>query len=202
MKRGKMKRILSILFVATATALAGIAISQAASAPSRLPALGSRFSVLRSAKLAASTAVAPLPAATAKHVTEPGTLVSEYELEPAEAAYVEISVTTHAWVIPGRKGMCLAVPVFKGLSIATTCGSSASAEEGGLVMVRRPSSGPVVYGLAPDDASVTVTNEDGTSTDVPVTHNVFMYADPTAGAVTVHPRGGGEATTPIKPEGQ
>jgi len=196
-----MKRPLSIILVAIAAALGAIAVSQAASAPRRL-ARGARFSVLRSAKAAVSTAATALPASTAKYVTEPGTLASEYEIEPAGAAYVEINATTHAWVIPGRKGMCLVVPVWKGLSIDTSCGSTANAAGGSLVMILRPSSGPVVYGLAPDGASVTATNNDGTSKNVPVAHNVFMYAGPSAKAVTVHPQGGEEMTTPIKPEGQ
>jgi hypothetical protein len=210
MKGDKMKRALSIILVVSAAVLGAIAVSQAAST-SRHLARRAHFSVLRSANAAASTAAAALPASTAKYVTEPGTLAAEYEIEPAGAAYVEINATTHAWVIPGRKGMCLVVPVWKGLSIDTSCGSTANAAGGSLVMILQPSSGPVVYGLVPDGASVTVTNNDGTSKNVPVAHNVFLYAGLSARAVTVHPQGGegfttpikqGGTTTPFKPEGQ
>ncbi len=199
-----MKRILVTIFLATTTAALGaIAISQAASTPLRssMPvrstkrSLDGRFSILRSAKLAASSSETALPALTDKRLTEPETLVSELELEPAHASYIEINATTHGWVIPGRSGMCLAVSM--SVSIVRDCGPLASADAGGLVMVRRSSSGPIIYGLVPDGASVTVTNGDGSSSSVPVTSNVFMYADPTAQSVSVQAVGGSVKTTAV-----
>ena len=198
-----MKRsLITVVVAATTAALAAIAVAPAAPTPgssSKLARsahrrLDSRFSVLRTAKLAGSSSGAALPTATAKHLTEPGTLVSEFALEPANAAAVEIN-NTRAWVIPGRRGMCLAV---SGVLVTTeACGPLASADAGGLVMVQRPSSGPVISGLVPDGASVTLTDTDGSSTSVPVTSNVFMRADPTALSVSVQPVGGPVMTTTI-----
>jgi hypothetical protein len=201
-----MKRIKrgfkTVLVAATVAALAAIAVSQAAPTPAplhhvlstRRSHIGS-FSVLHSAR-AATSGAAGLSAATVKHLTEPGTLVAEMELEPARSVSVEIN-STQVWVTPGRNGMCLAVdePLVEG----RVCGSLANANAGGLVMVQRPISGPaVVYGVVPDGASVSITNTDGSSTSVPVTSNVFMLADPTtAQSVSVRPVGGPVNTTPV-----
>jgi hypothetical protein len=194
-----MKRsLITVIVAAIIAALAAIAVSAAAPTP-RIPAkptqsadrrLGSRFSVL-----AGSSSGAALPAGTATHLTAPGTLVSEFALEPTSAVAVEIN-DTQAWVIPGRRGICLAV---SGVLLTTeVCGPLANADAGCLVMVLRPSSGPVIYGLVPDGASVTVTDTDGSSSGVPVTNNVFVRADPTAQSVSVKPIGGPAMTTVIR----
>jgi hypothetical protein len=65
-------------------------------------------------------------------------------------------------------------------------------------MVRESSSGPVIYGLVPDGASVTVANAGGSSSSVPVTSNVFMYADPAAQSVSVR-AGASVTTTAVSP---
>ena len=197
----RIKRILTtVLVAATSAALAAIAVSQAAPTPThhtrsvKRSHIG-RFSVLHSAK-AATSGAGGLSAATAKHLTESGTLVAEMELEPARSVSVEIN-STQVWVTPGRNGMCLAVtePLVEG----RVCGSLANANAGGLVMVQRPISGPaVMYGVVPDGASVSITNSDGSSTSVPVVSNVFMHADPTtAQSVSVRPVGGPTKTTPV-----
>lgn len=199
-----MKRnLITVCFATIGAAFALIAISQAASTgvPPGRPAhhskrvVGRRFSVLGSAKLASASAETALPALSANHFTEPDTLMSELELEPDRATYVAIGSTAHGWVIPGRRGMCLAVR--GAISIVSTCDQLSGAEQGGLVMVRQASAGPVIYGLVPDGASVAVTNKDGSTSGVPVAGNVFMYADPTAQSVSVRPVGGGAATTPV-----
>jgi hypothetical protein len=204
-----MKRsLITIVVAATAAVLAAIAVSQAAPPPGSSskrarstlvsPAhgsLGSRFSVLRSAKVATSSSAAALPASTVKRLTKLGTLVSEFELEPTNAVPVEIG-TTQAWVIPGRSGICLAVS--GALVVTEDCGPLASANARGLVMVVWPQSGPaIIYGLVPDGASVAVTNTDGSTSNVPVTSNVFMHADSSAQSVSVQPVGGPAMTTAI-----
>jgi hypothetical protein len=130
---------------------------------------------------------AALPVETAQHLTEVGTETSEYELEPARAAYVALNSTDHGWVVPGRGGICLVLPSPSNrLYIGTTCASTANADAGGLVTVERPTSGPpVAYGLVPDGASVTAIDNDGSSTAVPVTGNLFMYGGQ-AQSVSVH----------------
>jgi hypothetical protein len=198
-----MKRIIIPIFLAVATALTAIVVSHAASTSfvrSKSARLDDGFSVLGSAKLADSTSNTTLPALSVKHLSESGTLVAEYELEPAQARYIEINATTHAWVIPGRSGLCLAIPAFHGASIDVGCDSLARVNSGDFVMVRRPSSGPVIYGLVPNGASVTVTNQDSSSTGVPVTNNVFIYGDATAQSVSVQLGDGSVNTTTLAPE--
>ena len=137
-----------------------------------------------------------LPAPTVQYLTEPGTQVSEYELEPAQAAYIQIDSATHGWVIPGRHGLCLASS--NGISLVRVCDGVASVESNGLVMVSRSTSRTRIVGLAPDGASVTVTDQDGATTEVPVTNNVFTYADPDASSVAIRPTGQGASVTAIR----
>lgn len=195
-----MPKPIVVLIVAVAAAVLGaIALSQAASAPIQpttrtriraraytpvAAALYRRFSVLRAARQAASSTGAGLPAASAEHLTEPGTLVSEYELEPAQVRYIDVE-GTHAWVIPGSRGICLGIPSSDGYSISTTCGSLADAGTSGLLMVMRGSAGAVVYGLVPDGDSVAVANQDGSSVGLPIASNFFAYSSPAARSVSV-----------------
>jgi hypothetical protein len=204
MSEGKMKRMfVTVVLATTAAVLGAIAISQAASTPVRVARpvhtsahhARAQFSVLRSAKVAASSSETALPALTEKRLTEPETLVSELELEPARAVYVQIDSSTHGWVIPGRRGICLAVAT--SISIVRDCGTLASADTGGLIMTRQTGSGPLIYGLVPDGASVTVNNGDGSTRSITVASNVFEYGDPMAQSVSVQPAGGGVKTTPV-----
>jgi hypothetical protein len=198
-----MKRtIVPILLAATISAFAAITISEASSTPVHASArrmanrsLKDTFAVLRSARVAAASPEATLPAETAKHLTELGTEISEYELEPARAAYVTLTSTDHGWVVPGRSGICLVLPSPSNpIYIGTTCASTTDADAGGLFTVERPTSGsPVAYGLVPDGASVTATDRNGSSTTVPVTSNLFMYGGQ-AQSVSVHVAGGGTKT--------
>jgi hypothetical protein len=119
-------------------------------------------------------------------------MVSEYKLEPAQARYIE-GDGTHAWVVPGGNGICLALPT--AASITTGCGSLADASTEGLLVVERPSSGLVIYGLVPNGASVTVTNQDGSSAGVPVAGNFFAYGDPSAESVSVAKADGSQVST-------
>jgi hypothetical protein len=200
-----MKRIIFPILVAAAfSAFAAITISEASPTPTRAAgprrvakrSLEDTFSVLRSAKVAALSSEAALPAGPAKHLIELGTEISEYELEPARAVYVALTPTDHGWVIPGRSGICLVLPSLSNrLYMGTTCASSASADAGGLITVERPTSGPpVAYGLVPNGASVTATDKDGSSTTVPITSNLFVYGGQTVRSVSLHVPGGGAKT--------
>jgi putative exporter of polyketide antibiotics len=204
MSEVKMKRNLITICLATlGAAFALIAISEAASTsvrPTRpthhAKSIRGRFSVLGSAKVAAASAETALPALSASHFTEPDTLMSELELEPAQSRFVTFDSNTHGWVIPGRRGLCLAVR--GAISIVSICNHQSSAEQSGLVMVLQASAGPVIYGLVPDGASVAVTSKDGATTGVTVTGNVFKESDPSAQSVTVRSAAGGSPTvTPV-----
>jgi hypothetical protein len=196
-----MKRMIIPMLLAAA-ALTAVVVSGAASTSTvrSTARLGDSFSVLSSAQLADSTSSTTLPAVSVQHLSESGTLVAEYELEPAQARYIEINATTHAWVIPGRRGLCLAIPAFDGASTDVGCGSLASVTAGGLLVVQRPSSGPVIYGLVPNGASVTVANQDSSSTSVPISNNAFVYHDTTARSVSIQLGDGSTSTTTLAPE--
>jgi hypothetical protein len=141
----------------------------------------------------ASSAVA-LPAATAEHLTEQGTMVAEYRLEPAQARYLDVG-GTHAWVVPGGSGICLVIPTPDGSAIASGCGSATDVSRTGILQVQRSSSGAVVYGLVPNGDSVTVTNQDGSHSDVAVAGNFFKYGGPHAQSIAIHGSDGGIAQT-------
>jgi len=199
-----MKRtIVPILLAATISAFAAITMSEASSTPVRASArrvanrsLKDTFSVLRSAKVAATSPEVALPPKTAEHLTEPSAEVSEYELEPARAAYVTLTPTDHGWVVPGRSGICLVLPSPSNpIYIGTTCASITDADAGALVAVERPTSGPpVAYGLVPNGASVTATAMDGSSTTVPISGNLFMYGGQSVRSVSIHIPGGNVET--------
>jgi len=190
------KRMIVVVLAIAAAAFGAIAISQAASTPNarhhRRPYKGAavlyrQFSIFRSASAAAAT---PLPPGEAEHLTEQGTEVAEYQLEPAQARYLSVD-GAHAWVTPGRKGLCLTVLAPDGRTDTSTCGSSSQAASKGDLLVSRESSGPVVYGLVPDGDSVTVTNQDGSHGNVPVTSNFFKYSgSASTQSISVHSAGG------------
>lgn len=198
-----MKRFLTTIVAAAAVAtLLAVVVSQAASSTSTpRPArsthqrLTSRFSVLRPAR-AASSSASGMPTSTVKSLTKPGTLVAEFELEPENAAPVEIG-GNKAWVVPGRAGMCLAVS--GALVVNEVCGPITNAEAGRLFMVRLPSAGRVIVsGVVPNGASVTVAGTNGPSRSVPVTSNVFNYEGLPVRAVSVTPVGRPTTTTDIE----
>lgn len=175
-----MKRITTTILLTLAMVLGAYAISQAASTSND-----------SSAQPSSSSSEAVLPTSTAKQLTTPGTLTSEYELEPEHATY---DAAARTWVVPGRKGVCLVMSVPDDSVVDAGCGSLASADSGGLIMIRRSAAGPVIYGFAPTGMAVTITNKDGSTINPPVTNDVFMYSDTTASSVAVHVGG---KTTPI-----
>ncbi|HEY1833851.1 MAG TPA: hypothetical protein VGG08_05390 [Solirubrobacteraceae bacterium] len=200
-----MKRAGIAAIFATIAAFCALTISQAVSKPSaagqRRPtqAASGQFSVLGRGRAAAASPSTALPQSVDESLTKPGTIVSEYELEPDHAAFVEVDASTHVWIIPGHNGMCVAVPAFHGISVASSCGPASSVNADGLIMVRRPSSGPVIYGVVPDGASVTVIDKDGSSVQVPAKNNVFVYVGGNPGSVSIRAASGALSTTSIGP---
>lgn len=195
------RRVIIFVLAAGAAVFGAIAMSQAASTPGAQPShapvvrpahksaatLIGHFSALRSAVAASS--VPALPAATAEHLTEAGTMVAGYRLEPAQARYLGVG-GTQAWVVPGANGICLVIPTPDGSAIATGCGLATEVNRTGILQVQRPSSGPVVYGLVPNGDSVTVTNQDGSHSNVPVASSFFKYSGPAAQSVSIHSAAG------------
>jgi hypothetical protein len=128
-------------------------------------------------------------------MTEPGALVSGYGLEPAQTRSLDVN-GTHAWVIPGSNGICLAIPAVDGSSIAVGCGSLAVATTG-ILQVQRPSTGPVVYGLVPNDDTVAVTGQDGTTSGLPVASNFFKYSGASVQSISIRDAAGSAVQTVV-----
>ncbi|HEY1833574.1 MAG TPA: hypothetical protein VGG08_03995 [Solirubrobacteraceae bacterium] len=136
-----------------------------------------------------------MPAFKVEGLTKAGTLVTGYELEPENAAPIEVA-GHKAWVVPGRSGMCLAVS--GALVVNEVCGPLSNAETGRLMMVRLPSAGRVVVsGVVPNGAAVTVTGTSGPSRSIPVTNNVFNYEGAPVRSVSVTLAGRPTTTTDL-----
>jgi len=201
------KRISIFVLAITAAAFGAIAISQAATtrvvhsakhthasrrARPIAASLDDHFAVLRSAKTAASSEA--LPAEYAKALTESGTMVSEFGLEPAHARVLDTGGTT-VWVIPGRSGLCLGTPESDGVR-ATSCGSLEHADAEGVFIVQRPTSGAAtVIGLVPNGDTISIASQSGSSNSVAVANNVFTYSDSSEQSVSVHAANGSVART-------
>ena len=202
-----MDRILTVVCVA-AVAVAASAIAQAASTrkpPSMSPTpkhaaggpmhdAGGHFALLRAGDAVAASPARTVPGATATAVAQSGALTGEFELDPASASYVRLSATRHGWVIPGRRGICLAVS--EGPFISRVCNTLARADAEGLVIASKTASGTVFYGLVPDGASVTALDRGGSATAIQVADNVFMEADARVESISIHAAAGAVATTP------
>lgn len=159
-----------------------------------------RFAIFRSAKAAAASAT-PLPSGVAERFTEPGTEVAAFDLEPAETRSLNVD-GTQVWITPGAKGLCVTLsepskPGEPGLLSSGCNSASLIASKGDLLVSREPSgSGFTLDGLVPDGDSVTITNQDGSNTTVPVTSNFFQYnGGAAAQSVSIHSSGGAAVDT-------
>lgn len=115
-----------------------------------------------------ATGAQPLPTAIFQGVSH------EAALDPAAAVYAGGAYPT--WVIPGSTEVCLMANGTKaGDSAGGICGSTAALEQRGLAEVTEgPTGAPLVLGLVPNgNATIEVTNSNGTTETVPVHNNVY-----------------------------
>ncbi len=182
-KRSK-RAATAVLVLAVAGAIIGILTSSASSkdqtARTRTPAhqpvsarlgnvlgvLGHRGARAYGASLAAG--VQPLPNAVFQGVSHEATL------NPAAAVYAGGAYPT--WIIPGSTEVCLMANATKpGDSAGGICGTIAALEQRGLAETTEgPTGAPLVLGLVPNgNATIEVTNADGTKNTVPVKNNVY-----------------------------
>jgi hypothetical protein len=101
---------------------------------------------------------------------------AEYKLEPAQARHVTLPNGSNAWVIPGAAGACLFVQSSPSQENGGACGSVASANAGTIMLVKSNQStgAKAVFGLVPDGSeSVTLTDSEGSTTQAPVSYNVY-----------------------------
>jgi hypothetical protein len=155
------------------------------------------FSVFGLARSASTQQAVALPVNIQQTLEQP----TEYELEPAQAQFVTLDANTHAWLVPGRRGLCVIVPASVDGSEVGNIPSSSSGPVGGgevcaaagkavdgEVLMRQinPASGEgVVVGLAPDNASITLIDKNGGTTRAQVTGNLYTTRDQSLAAVRV-----------------
>jgi hypothetical protein len=168
------------------------------------PSLRRHFSVLRSARAAAASQGIELPAGVAQEVTEAGGMSAEYKLEPAQARHLTLPNGSDAWVIPGAAGACLFVQGSAEPESGGACGSVASANAGTIMIVKTNQStgAKVVFGLVPDGGeAVTLTDSDGSTTQVPVNDNVYETSvSPGSQSITVRDAQGNPTVTRLPGE--
>lgn len=137
------------------------------------PQLGRIFKVLRGKDVRGHTAhmstigAQPLPAAVVKGMG------NQPSVNPSAAVFVGGVYPT--WIVPGAAEICLVVgAVSPGDVPSGVCGSIPAAEHGLALTSSNAAGTPVVLGLVPNgNATVKVTNTDGTTENVPVTNNVY-----------------------------
>jgi hypothetical protein len=157
-----------------------------------------------------------LPSGYAEGLAEPNSLGAEYGLEPAQARYVAVTGTFHVWLVPGSRGVCLAVPAATReskfgtvpatgpVAVSATCGSVPDAEEGKLLMLSRSASDGTgtgtVVGLAPDgESAVKATKADGSTTELPVMQNVYEGTSAQLQSIAVAGANGSVSSTSLVP---
>jgi hypothetical protein len=130
----------------------------------------------------ADVTTASLPASVANTIAEDGD-GNQFGIDQSRADDVEVSASANVWVVPGSRGVCLAssAPPPHQVSYLVTCGPLASAERGSLFSTDGPVEGTpasvTVVGLAPDanTSSVSVVASDGSTQQVPVVDNVYVW---------------------------
>jgi hypothetical protein len=124
---------------------------------------------------------------------------AEYKLEPAQARHVTLPNGSDAWVIPGAAGACLFVQSSPSQENGGACGSVASANAGTIMLVtsNQSTGAKAVFGLVPDGSeSVTLTDSEGSTTQVPVSDNVYeTTVSPHSQSITVRDAQGKPTTT-------
>jgi len=135
---------------------------------------------VRAHRVSAATASVPLPAAVFDAMSRwnPG-------LNPSAAVFTGGTYPT--WIVPGSTEVCLVVGPMRAHDVpGAVCGSVSGSEHGFAMTTENAVGAPVVIGLAPDgNASVEVTNANGTSESVPVVNNVYEVISGTPSTATL-----------------
>jgi hypothetical protein len=151
--------------------------------------LASAFAILRRAPQPADA----LPAGTS--VTDvAGGLGAHYGINPSLSRFVGTVNGTAIWLVPGSAGACMYTP-HSGGSCAPNSLVTSQGEFLALVPV---AGGPnTLIGIAPDGASVTATNTDGTQGPVSRSGGAYIISgDANLREVTIHEADGRSLTLP------
>jgi hypothetical protein len=159
-------------------------------APSIPAELSSAFSFLRGPKQSADI----LSGAAASGLKAPGGVAQHYGVNTSLARLAGAPGGLAVWLVPGSTGSCIALATGAG-----ACGSNAAVTDEGLVVAVIPTDGTPasVYGVVPDNGSVTETNARGTTASVPMSGPVFSVTAADAASFAVHTASGRTLARPL-----
>jgi hypothetical protein len=148
------------------------------------------------------TGASPVASPLAAVGAGPGSLPAAAALGLSQIAGVDTSAavfaggTYPAWVVPGLTETCVIVGAVRPGDVpGGVCGSTAAAIHGLALATENAAGTSVVLGLVPNgNASVKVTNADGTTENVPVTNNVYEVTGGTPSTVSLKEASGKRVT--------
>ena len=149
---------------------------KATSVPSEL---SSSFAILRQPRQGNDA----LSAAAASGVDTAGGVSEHYGINPALARFAGSVNGTAIWLVPGSTGSCIATNTAGGI-----CGPNDLISEQGAVLALVPTSGSsaTVYGIVPDNATVTATDAAGNQRLIALSGNAFSVSAANAVSFTIH----------------
>jgi hypothetical protein len=157
-------------------------------------ALAASFAVLRQP----GPSPVPLPAGIAGAYSGPAQPPNPYGIDPNLARY---AAAANTWILPGSSGACLIALGVAGYGVSSGACNSTQAALSGELVVRTGSTSRVsntLVGLAPDgNATVTITDADGSTRQVPVSDNVYKVIGGNPSAITEHDSSGAVTTLPL-----
>jgi hypothetical protein len=171
--------------VATVAVTAAMASSngratKASTPPAHVSArLATIFRVLQRAHRASSVDAKPLPTAALQGLSV------QAGMDPSSAVFAGGTYPT--WVVPGSTEVCLMHDALTSRDApGGICGSVKAAEHGLAEATESATGAPLILGLVPNgNASVTVTNANGTTDSVPVSDNVYEITSGVPASVTL-----------------
>jgi hypothetical protein len=176
---------------ASATGASGASGSTPGIAPLTDNTLAASFAILRQP----GPSPVQLPAGIAQLYRSPEH-PNPYGIDPDLARYAPAANT---WVLPGSTGVCLITYGIVGPGVGSgTCASDSTALAGDFVSFQHkyPDSDIALVGLAPDgNTTVTVTDANGTTRQIPVTDNIYVVTGGNPASITLLTASG--ATTKI-----
>jgi hypothetical protein len=137
------------------------------------------FAVLRRARHGADA----LPQAGASALTTQGSFGPHYGVNPRLSRLLITPDGQKLWLVPGRDGSCIYGP-----DGGSACAANASIVLEGLMLALVPVDGaaPTITGIAPDNATVTTTDKDGSSHLIPLHGNAYTVSgDPHLARFTI-----------------
>lgn len=154
---------------------------QATSVPSELL---SSFAILRRSGQPSDA----LSSAAASGVQTAGGTYQHYGINPSLARLAGSPGGAAVWLVPGTTGSCMALASGGG-----SCGPNDLVTQQGIALAIVPTSGAAatVYGVVPDNASVTAADSAGAQRSIALSGQAFVLTATNAVSYTIHTPSGG-----------